>query len=231
MIDKNFYLENLSAFDILIEDDDRKQVEEVIFRVYSMLQRDKIWLRDVATEEEIIEEDTEFLQEVEEELKELDEKYEFHFDDFYKLVQQELKKMQSTSNGSLMEDEFIHLSDEELALVEDYILESAKTRFNYPEFLGTFPDADEIFVEEEFILPIIAGKAFGQTDIEIAGKMLSSFMRYGYPIEMHDLLKMIEKKGKELGSEILAFKIAADSLQQGAHPTVVVDQISHLLRD
>jgi hypothetical protein len=231
MIDKNFYLENLSAFDILIEDDDRKQAEEVIFRVYSMLQRDKIWLRDVATEEEIIEEDTDFLQEVEEELKELDEKYEFHFDDFYKLVQQELKKMQSTSNGSLMEDEFIHLSDKELALVEDYILESAKTRFNYPEFLGTFPDADEIFVEEEFILPIIAGKAFGQTDIEIAGKMLSSFMRYGYPIEMHDLLKMIEKKGKELGSEILAFKIAADSLQQGAHPTVVVDQISHLLRD
>ncbi|WP_312819553.1 hypothetical protein [Kaistella carnis] len=42
MIDKTFYLENLSAFDILIQDEDRKQAEEVIFRVYSILQRDKI---------------------------------------------------------------------------------------------------------------------------------------------------------------------------------------------
>ena len=54
-----------------------------------MLQRDKIWLREVATEEEIFEEDADLLEEVEEELKELDEKYDFRFDDFFKLVQQE----------------------------------------------------------------------------------------------------------------------------------------------
>ena len=94
MIDKNFYLENLSAFDILIQDEDRKEAEKVIFRVFSMLQRDKIWLRDIATEEEIFEEDVELLEEVEVELKELDEKYEFRFDDFYMLVQQEMKKIQ-----------------------------------------------------------------------------------------------------------------------------------------
>jgi hypothetical protein len=56
MIDKNFYLENLSAFDILIQDD-REKAQEVIFRVFSSLQRDKIWLREVAAEEEIFEED------------------------------------------------------------------------------------------------------------------------------------------------------------------------------
>ena len=282
MIDKNFYLENLSAFDILIEDEDRKEAEKVIFRVFSMLQRDKIWLRDIATEEEIFEEDAELLEEVEEELKELDEKYKFRFDEFYKLVQQEMKKMQSTSNPNLSEqddfdaedegfededeDEFddlnedfeiedekneerleededfydedddenndalSHLSDEEIDLVPEYILASAKTRFNYTEFLKSFPLADEEFVEEQFLFPVIAGKAFGETDIEIAGKMHSNFVMSGYQIEMNDLINMIEKKGKELGLEILAFKVASDSLHQGEHPTAVVEQISQLLK-
>ena len=282
MIDKNFYLENLSAFDILIQDEDRKQAEEVIFRVYSILQRDKIWLRDIATEEEIFEEDAELLEEVEEELKELDEQYNFRFDDFYKLVQQEMKKIQSTSNLNLSdqdyfdaedetfeekdEDEFddlnedfelenendeqgleededfydeddeenndalSHLSDEEIDLVPEYILASSKTRFNYPEFLKSFPVVDEEFVEEQFLFPVIVGKAFGETDIEIAGKMHSNFVMSGYQIEMNDLITTIEQKGKELGLEILAFKVASDSLHQGAHPTAVVEQISQLLK-
>ncbi|WP_193812243.1 hypothetical protein [Kaistella flava (ex Peng et al. 2021)] len=275
MIDKNFYLENLSAFDILIEDEDRKEAEKVIFRVFSMLQRDKIWLRDIATEEEIFEEDAELLAEVEQELKELDEKYEFRFDEFYKLVQQEMKKIQSTSNKNLVEDNdfdedddtfddededelddfnedfeiedededlydedeedeendaLSHLSDEEIDLVPEYILASAKTRFNYPEFLASFPVADEEFVEEQFLFPVIAGKAFGETDTEIAENMHSTFMTLGYQIEMSDLMKMIEQKGKELGLEILAFKVASDSLRQGARPTAVVEQISQLLK-
>lgn len=275
MIDKNFYLENLSAFDILIEDEDRKQAEAVIYRVFSMLQRDKIWLRDVATEEEIFEEDAELLEEVEEELKELDQKYAFGFDEFYKLVQQEMKKMQSNAGSDLTvndplkdddyeedddifaeddeeafdedeedlydfdeddddeeeddEDAFSHLSDEELDLIEDFILSSAKTRFNFPQFVQDFPDGDEVFVEGEFLLPLIAGKAFGATDTEIAEKMLSSFMMLGYQIEVNDLIEMIQEKGKELGPEILAFKIAADSLQQGAHPRDIVRQLEQLL--
>ncbi|QDP84320.1 hypothetical protein FNJ88_01650 [Chryseobacterium sp. SNU WT5] len=274
MIHKNFYLENLSAFDILIEDEDRKQAEAVIYRVFSMLQRDKIWLRDVATEEEIFEEDAELLEEVEEELNELDQKYEFRFDEFYNLVQQEMKKIQSTTkvdpkqddaededeyedddlfseeDGDDFEEEedsydddlydededeededaFSHLSDEELDLIEDFILSSAKTRFNFPQFVQDFPDGDEVFVEGEFLLPVIAGKAFGETDTEIAEKMLSSFMMLGYQIEMNELIQMIQQKGKELGPEILAFKIAADSLQEGAHPRDIVRQLEQLLR-
>ena len=274
VIDKNFYLENLSAFDILIEDEDRKQAEAVIYRVFSMLQRDKIWLRDVATEEEIFEEDAELLEEVEEELKELDQKYEFRFDEFYKLVQQEMKKIQSNAGSDLIEndplqdedyedddifaeedeeafdedeedlydfdeddddeeegdeDAFSHLSDEELDLIEDFILSSAKTRFNFPQFIQDFPEGDEVFVEGEFLLPLIAGKAFGETDTEIAEKMLSSFMMLGYQIDLPDLIQMIQEKGKELGHEILAFKIAADSLQQGAHPRDIVRQLEQLL--
>lgn len=265
MIDKNFYLENLSAFDILIEDD-REKAQEVIFRVYCILQRDKIWLQEVATAEEIMEEDAELLAEVEAELKNLDEEHDFKFDAFYQLVQQEMKKRQSTpksvfkeneieikdnldqeddfneeENADFDEEDFededddqsdalSHLSDEEIDLVPDFILESAKTRFNYDEFLESFPINDEFFVEEQFLFPIIAGKAFGEDDAEIAGKMISSFVSEGYEIAMDDLMMMIKKKGKELGLEILAFKIASDSLQQGAHPTSVIQQISQLLK-
>lgn len=271
MIDKNFYLENLSAFDILIQDEDRKQAEEVIFRVYSMLQRDKIWLREVATEEEIFEEDADLLEEVEEELKELDEKYDFRFDDFYKLVQQEMKKIQSTSEMNFeIEDEFneeedfedddddlhledeeddfdedededdfydddevdalSHISDEELDQITDYILDRAKTRFNYPAFLNSFPQVDEIFVEEQILFPIIAGKSHEETDSEIAEKMHSALMNSGFQAERENLQKMIATKGIELGLEIFAFGIAADSLQQGADPGEVLQQITQVLR-
>lgn len=267
MIDKNFYLENLSAFDILIQDEDRKQAESVIFRVYSMLQRDKIWLQNIASEEEIFDEDVELLEEVEEELKELDAKYDFRFENYYQLVQQEFKKITENEGKTEAEEDlfsddlidemedfddgfeneegdddfeedfytenigaFPHLSDEEIDLVPEYILESAKTRFNFPEFLQLFPSADNLFVEEEFLFPVIAGKAFGETDTEIAEKIFSSFTSLGYDIALPQLLLLIAQKGKELGREILAFKVASDSLNQGAHPTAVVQQISQLLR-
>ena len=279
MIDKNFYLENLSAFDILIEDE-REKAEEVIFRVYCILQRDKIWLQEVATEEEITEEDTELLEEVEGELLQLDEEYGFRFDNFYQRIQQEIKKRQNNSINNLEGNHFIedesmvdsddltdiemeeegeeseddfstddydemydddeddydedgalsHLSEEELDEVTDFILASAKKRFDYQDFLEEFPEAEESFVDEEFLLPVLAGKAFGETDTEIAEVMLISLMEFGYQIDVLDLTKMIAQKGKELGPEILAFKIASDSLNQGATPTAVIQQISQLLQ-
>ena len=276
MIDKNFYLENLSAFDILIQDEDRKQAETLIFRVFSILQRAKIWLRDVATEEEIFEEEVELLEEVEEELQELDQKYHFGFEAFYRRVQLELKKIQSKSDLNIdvaenfaedddfeendldfideeedpdlyeeeEEDDFedddlydeneddalSHISDEELDQITDYILESAKTRFDYSEFLAEFPQVDELFVEENILFQIIAGKAHEETDYEIAAKINAAFLISGFQMSIEDLQEMIEKKGHELGLEILAFGIAADSLQQGANPAEVLHQISQLLK-
>ena len=278
MIDKNFYLENLSAFDILIQDEDRKQAETLIFRVFSILQRDKIWLRDVATEEEIFEEEVELLEEVEEELQELDQKYHFGFEAFYRRVQLELKKIQSKSDLNIdvaenfaedddFEDEDLdfmeeeneedpdlyeeeeeddlddddlydeneddalsHISDEELDQITDYILESAKTPFDYSEFLEEFLQVDELFVEENILFPIIAGKAHEETDYEIAAKMNAAFLISGFQMSIEDLQEMIEKKGHELGLEILAFGIVADSLQQGANPAEVLHQISQLLK-
>lgn len=145
MIDKNFYLENLSAFDILIQEDDRQPAQEVIFRVYSILQRDKIWLRDVATPEEILPEDVEFLTEVEEELKELDEQYDFRFDDFYKLMQQEIRKLQGISDEGPEEesyfDELEEGFDTELYSGEEYDLEDEEF---LDESEAEFDEDDEV---------------------------------------------------------------------------------------
>lgn len=268
MISKPFYLENLSAFDILIEDD-REKAQQVIFRVYCIFQRDKIWLSEVATPEEITEEDTELLADIEAELLQLDAEYDFRFTDFYQRVQQEINKNKLGSANSAaktdlefteevaQDDDFFdeddlfaendfdfgdeddfgdgeenalsHLSAEELDLVTDFILNSAKTRFNFPEFVQTFPQADEFLVEEEFILPLLAGKAYGEDDMEIAEKIHSAFTTQGFSIKFTDLLPLIEQKSRELGREILAFQIAVDSLQQGVHPTAVVSQIAPLL--
>ena len=262
MIDKNFYLENLSAFDILIKDD-REKAQEVIFRVYCILQRDKIWLNEVATEEEINEEDADLLAEVEAELDQLDEEYQFKFGNFYQLMQQEIQKRQGISSPNFegnqfsievddeveeddyseeeedweeedfeneQDDQFGHLSDEELDSVTDYILESAKTRFDYSALMMEFPETEENFVDDEFILPLIAAKAFGESTPEIAEKIFESFEIAGYDIKMNYVSIMIEEKSQLLGLEILAFKIASDSLKQGAHSNSVLNQIYQLLQ-
>ncbi len=89
MIDKNFYLENLTAFDELIGSD-RTEAEKVIYKVYCILQRDKIWLYNVATPEEMTEEDEDLLVDIENELSVLDQTYNFRFQEFHEMVLENL---------------------------------------------------------------------------------------------------------------------------------------------
>ena len=248
MIDKNFYFENLSAFDILI-DSDRKEAEKAIFKVYCILQRDKIWLNEVALPDEFSEEEAELLMDVEEKLSTLDMEYGFRFDDFYKLVQQEMRDQniitdtdseEDSDDGVFydLEDDFFeeesdnhlnHLTDEELDIVTDFILNSAKTRFDYPQFITSFPSLDEDFIDVNILMPIIVGEAVGDDPELTAAKMLSHFILAGFSVDRTGLVEMVKTMAKELGREVLAFKIASDSLQQGAHPEDVVQQISQIL--
>lgn len=248
MIDKNFYFENLSAFDILI-DSDRKEAEKAIFKVYCILQRDKIWLNEVALPDEFSEEEAELLMDVEEKLSTLDMEYGFRFDDFYKLVQQEMRDQNIISDTDSeedsddgvfydLEDDFFeeesdnhlnHLTDEELDIVTDFILNSAKTRFDYPQFRTSFPSLDEDFIDVNILMPIIVGEAVGDDPELTAAKMLSHFILAGFSVDRTGLVEIVKTMAKELGREVLAFKIASDSLQQGAHPEDVVQQISQIL--
>ncbi len=95
MIDRNFYLENLTAFDELIGSD-RTAAEKVIYKVYCILQRDKIWLYNVAAPEELTDEDEDLLIDVENELALLDETYNFRFQEFHELVMENMANEQDS---------------------------------------------------------------------------------------------------------------------------------------
>ena len=110
MIDKNFYLENLTAFDQLIEYD-REAAEKVIYRVYSTLQRDKIWL--AANEELSEEEDEEILLDTEQELKELDKQYSFNFKKYHEMVKNQKNELEENIEDSIIPEIIDHLSNEE----------------------------------------------------------------------------------------------------------------------
>lgn len=268
MINKNFYLENLSAFDILIKDE-REKAEEVIYRVYCILQRDKIWLSKVATEEEIEEEDAELLVEIESELKELDETYNFRFNDFYEAMQAELKKRSNPENNlsipaeSLPVDnieienekaEFLfgdvqnvdeddseeddleedyesldYISDEEIDKVTDFILASAKSKFNYEALLEIFPGSEDYLVDELFLFPVISGKAHDEEDAEIAENCRASFEVLDLKIAVNDLEFLVKNTAAKLEKEIEACALASQSLQIGDSPDEVIAEISAIL--
>lgn len=113
MIDRNFYLENLTAFDELIGSD-RTEAEKVIYKVYCILQRDKIWLYNVAAPEELTDEDEDLLIDVENELGILDQTYNFRFQEFHDLVMENMAN--EVDSGDMdEEDEF---DDDEWDLVD-----------------------------------------------------------------------------------------------------------------
>ena len=120
-------------------------------------------------------------------------------------------------------------SDEELDLVTKFLLKSAKKRFDYESFKNNLAHFDEDFIDYNILLEIIVGKTIDESNEHISAKLLSKFLLSGYMINKEDIIEMINQKEKELGLEILASKIAMDSLQNGTHPTLVVQQISKLM--
>ena len=253
MIDKNFYLENLSAFDLLI-DVKPEEAKKTIYRIYCVLQRDKIWLSDVAEEDEYTEDDVELLNEVEQELKELDAQYGYNFEQLNEMVQRELKGEpidditrtnsldDETSNPEELEENFNFVEDDnfegeeedfeddELDLIVEAILESAKTRFDYPLFCSIFWDVEPNFIDENLIFAIISEKAQGESIENIAESIELEFLQNGFSIDAEDLIPIIEEKIEELHTEIRLFQIAMRSLNQGAKPQDVLDQIHLFLQ-
>ena len=253
MIDKNFYLENLSAFDMLI-DVKPEEAKKAIFKVYCIFQRDKIWITEIAQEDEFSLEDVELLEDIETELEDLDKEYGFNFEEFYEKVQQEIRKNQLPSSN---EDEDLNTNDfdeveddhedeweddleyteeepedyesDELDAIVETILQSAKKRFDYPLFCSLFTDINPQFIDENLLFAIISEKAHAESTESIAEKIEMEFLENGYSIDAEDLMHIIDKKANELRSEILVFQIAFSSLNQGANPDDVLKQIEHFL--
>jgi hypothetical protein len=128
-----------------------------------------------------------------------------------------------------MENNLDQFSDEELNLVTEQLLNSAKNRFNYKDFRKTLNPFDEDFIDYHILMTIITGKAADESNQTISAKILPNFLLSGFMIEIEDINKMVVEKEKELKLEIFASKIAMDALQSGVHPSLVVQQISKLL--
>ena len=128
-----------------------------------------------------------------------------------------------------MSNNLDQFSDEELNLVTDYLLKSAKTRFDYKLFKKDLKPLDKDFIDHNILLEIIGSKTIDESNQMISEKILSEFLISGLMAEQDDIDEMVAEKIKELGLEILASKIAMDSLQKGVHPTLVIQQISQLL--
>lgn len=128
-----------------------------------------------------------------------------------------------------MNNNLDQFSNEELNLVTDYLLKSAKTRFDYKAFRKELEPLDKDFIDYNILLEIIGSKTVDEPNKNISAKMLSKFFMSGLMVEKEDLDQMVDEKEKELALEILASKIAMDSLQNGVHTNLVVQQISQLL--
>ena len=128
-----------------------------------------------------------------------------------------------------MNNNLDQFSDEELNLVTDYLVTSAKKRFNYEDFKNELSHFDEDFIKNNILLAIIGGKTLDESNEMISAKLFSDFLLSGFMTNKEDVEKLISKKETELSLEILASKIAMDSLQNGTHPTIVIQQISQLL--
>ncbi|PWI29767.1 hypothetical protein DI383_08385 [Flavobacteriaceae bacterium LYZ1037] len=128
-----------------------------------------------------------------------------------------------------MENSLDQFSDEELDLVTECLLNSAKTRFDYEAFKNELEPVEQDFIDYNILLEIITGKASGESNLLISAKILSKFLMLGYMTSKEDIIEMINQKETELGLEIMASRIAMDSLQNGVHPTLVIKQISILL--
>jgi len=111
-----------------------------------------------------------------------------------------------------MENDLDQFSDEELNLVTDYLLKSAKTRFDYNALKNELEPFDEDFIDYNILLEIIGGKTIDESNQVISAKIVSKFLMSGLMVE----------KEKELALEIIASKIAMDSLQKGTHSTLAI---------
>lgn len=128
-----------------------------------------------------------------------------------------------------MKNNLDQFSDEELNLVTEHLLNSAKKRFNYKEFREMLNPFDKDFIDYHVLMTIITEKAANESNQTISSKILSNFMLSGFMIELEDINKMVTEKEEELKLEIFASKIAMDALQSGVHPNLVIQQISKLL--
>ena len=74
-----------------------------------------------------------------------------------------------------MSNNLDQFSDEELNLVTDYLLKSAKTRFDYKLFKKDLKPLDKDFIDHNILLEIIGSKTIDESNQMISEKYYPNF--------------------------------------------------------
>jgi len=112
----------------------------------------------------------------------------------------------------------------------DYITESAKRRFDYNTYQSNFPEYVENHMKDNILWEIIIRTAGGMDVLEITSFIFSNLALLGIMFPKDELTNFVAERQKDLGLEILAAKIATDSLNNGSPATSVLGQINSFLR-
>jgi galactitol-specific phosphotransferase system IIC component len=106
----------------------------------------------------------------------------------------------------------------------DTITDSAKRRFDYAAL-----EEGLTIAADNFLFGIIMGLAIGEAKNIIALKLMNQLMMVGLMVKKDDILKTIEELDKDCGLEVLATRMANDTLENGGDPFATYVTINQFL--
>ena len=116
-------------------------------------------------------------------------------------------------------------------IVWNIITDSAKTRFNFPEFVKEFSTFDDEQVADNILFRIIVGHVAGDSTETIAAKVNQDIMMIGFAFDDAFLNRFITERRSDLFREIKATDIAAQSFEAGFKIPGILVNVRSILKD
>jgi hypothetical protein len=114
-------------------------------------------------------------------------------------------------------------------IVSDIIMESAKTRFDYPEFESIFSDTGSPHLPESLLRLTIEGYAMEHSVEEIVADINRELALLGIGFPEADLRRFVNEKKAQLQREVLAAIAAVALFERGAKLPGVLVQVRSIL--
>lgn len=116
-------------------------------------------------------------------------------------------------------------------IVWNEITNSAKTRFNYPEFEKEFSTFNDDRVADDILFRIIVGHVAGDSNEVIAAKVNQELMMIGFAFDEAFLTRFISERRCDLFREIKAAEIASQSFDAGFKIPGILVSVRSILND
>ena len=113
-------------------------------------------------------------------------------------------------------------------IVWDAITNSAKSKFDYSSFENQFKEVGEN-IADNILFKIIIGYASKKTSEILSEELIGDMMMLGYLWEINELKDFLRNKENLFKTEIFACQMAANLLEDGSDPIVVLNTINQFL--